>query len=263
MPREEHPVTALVRGLQILETFGRLGYTLTLAEVAQDLRLPKSTAFRLLSTLASLGYVVQPVKGGPYSLGPAVLGLGFAVLDGLEVVEAAQPHLEALFNQVEGNVNLSVLDAGGMEIMYVARFHRGDVLSLNLNLGRRVPVYSSSAGRVLTANLPEEERQALLRRLTANPVAGGWLKTRKVNLKAIWEQARRQGYAVVDGDYLPELVAFAAPVRGRQGKVEAAVSVALLKRGELAEKFQDRVLPPLLECAGRISAVLGGRGAIA
>jgi IclR family pca regulon transcriptional regulator len=258
MPREEHPVTALVRGLQILETFGRLGYSLTLAEVAQDLKLPKSTAFRLLSTLAGLGYVVQPVKGGPYSLGPAVLGLGFAVLDGLEVVEAAHPHLEALFNQVEGSVNLSVLDAGGMEIMYIARFHRSDVLSLNLNLGRRVPVYSSSAGRVLAANLPYEDRQALLDRLTADPAAGPWLKSRRIDLAAVWEQVRREGYAVVDGDYLPELIAFSAPVRGRDGRVEAAVSVALLKRGEALETFKGRVLPPLLECAGRISAVLGG-----
>ncbi|MFH1060616.1 MAG: IclR family transcriptional regulator [Pseudomonadota bacterium] len=261
MARAEHPVTALVRGLQILETFGRRGYTLTLAEVAQQLKLPKSTAFRLLSTLVSMDYVVQPVKGGPYSLGPAVLGLGFAVLDGLEVVEAAQPHLEALFKQVEGSVNLSVLDAGGTEIMYIARFHRSDVLSLNLNLGRRVPVYSSSAGRVLCANLGDAERQALLRRLTADPVAGPWLAARGMDLKVVWETARRDGYASVDGDYLPELAAFAAPIRGRGDRVEAAVSVAILKRGESIDAFKDRVLPALLACTGRISAVLGGKGA--
>ena len=257
MPRQENPVTALVRGLNIMETFGQRGFTLSLAEVAQDLKLPKSTAFRLLNTLVSLGYVVQPIKGGPYSLGPAALRLGYAVLDGLEVREAALPHLEALFVQVGGHVNLNILDQGRQEIISVARFSQREILSLNLHVGSRLPVYNSTSGRVLTAFLPEDQRHDMLERLMANPGAKNWLESRSVDLTEVWAQTRAQGYAVVDGEYLPELFAVGAPVSSGDGRVEAAVSVALLRRGSSRQELLGRVLEPLLTFTGRISAVLG------
>lgn len=258
MPRPESPVTALMRGLRIMETFGKRGFTLSLAEVAQDLKLPKSTAFRLLNTLVGMGYVVQPLKGGPYSLGPAALRLGYAVLDGLEVREAALPHLEALFVQVGGHVNLNLLDQSRREIISVARFSQREILSLNLSVGSRLPVYNSTSGRVLSAFLPADQRRELLKGLLADPEAKSWLQSREVDLETVWEQVRQQGYAVVDGEYLPELFAVGAPVMAGDGQVEAAVSVALLRRGQTRQEMLDRVLEPLLNCTSRIGAVLGG-----
>ncbi len=260
MAREEQPVTALVRGLSILETFGRRGFSLTLAEVAQELGLPKSTVFRLLSTLAGLGYVVQTVKGGAYTLGPAVLGLGHAVLDGLDLREAAQPYLEALFQEVEGNVNLSLLEPGGLEVIYVARLRKREVLSLNLNVGSRLPVHSSSPGRVLAAHLPSAERQALLARVAADPQAGAWLRERGVELAEVLEQVRADGYAVVDGEYMPELFALAAPVWDQDGRAVAAVSMAMVKHGENGQQLLERLRAPVLTCAARVSALMGHPG---
>ncbi|MFH1035467.1 MAG: IclR family transcriptional regulator [Pseudomonadota bacterium] len=259
MAREKPPVTALVRGLQVLEAFGRRGFSLPLADLASELKLPKSTVFRLLSTLISRGYVQQPVKGGAYCLGPSVLDMGFAVLDGLEVREAAQPFLEALFHEVEANVNLCVLEKGGLEVMYVARHRRQEVLSLNLNVGSRLPAYSSSPGRVLLANLPPAERRQALTRLLADPQAAQWLRQRQVDLNLALDEVRAQGYAVNDGDYLPELFAMAAPVWDREGRAAAAVSVALVKHRQDGRALFQRLRGPVLTCARRLSAVLGRR----
>jgi IclR family pca regulon transcriptional regulator len=259
MAREEPPVAALARGLQVLEAFGRRGFSLPLADLAAEIKLPKSTVYRLLSTLMNRGYVQQPVKGGAYCLGPAVLDLGFAVLDGLEVREAAQPFLEALFQEVEANVNLSVLEKGGLEVMYVARYRRQEVLSLNLNVGSRLPAYNSSPGRVLLANLPPDERRQALTRLLADPQAALWLRQRQVDLGAALEEVRTQGFAVNDGDYLPELFAMAAPVWDQEGRVAAAVSVALLKHRQDGRALFQRLRGPVLTCARRLSAVMGRR----
>lgn len=259
MPPPETPVTSLDRGLQVLEAFGRLGFSLTLADLAAELGLPKPTVHRLLGTLLGRGYVLQPVKGGAYCLGPAVLGLGFATLDGLEVREAAKPFLEALFQEVEANVNLSVLEPGGLEVMYVARHRRQEVLSLNLNVGSRLPSYSSSPGRVLLANLPAAQRRQALARLQTDPQASAWLKARRVDLEAALEQVRAQGYAVNDGEYLPELFAMAAPVWDHQKRAVAAVSVALLKRQQDGRLLEERLRPPLLNCVQGLSALLGHR----
>jgi IclR family pca regulon transcriptional regulator len=259
MAREEPQVTALARGLQVLEAFGRRGFSLPLADLASELKLPKSTVYRLLGTLMGRGYVQQPVKGGAYCLGPAVLDLGFSVLDGLEVREAAQPFLEALYQEVEANVNLCILEKGGLEVMYVARYRRQEVLSLNLNVGSRLPAYNSSPGRVLVANLPDYERRQVLTRLMADPQAAQWLRSRQVDLPAALDEVRAQGYAVNDGDYLPELFAMAAPVWDQAGRVPAAVSVALLKHRQDGRALFQRLRGPVLACARRLSAVMSRR----
>lgn len=259
MPRDEQPVTALVRGLKVLEAFGRRGYSLTLAEVAQEIGLPKSTTYRLLGTLSKLGYVQQPVKGGAYCLGAAVLGLGFAMLDGLEVREASLPWLEGLFQQVEGSVNLSVLDRQHQEVIYLARLYRPEVLSPNLSVGSRLPVYSTSPGWALAAHLPAKARRALASRLQADPVAVQWLVQRGLELEGLWERIREDGFAMNDGEYLPELFAMAAPVRDGHGKAVAAISVTQLRGRKDTQALCQGLKGPLLDCAERISAVLGHR----
>lgn len=256
MPRPESTVTALARGLQVLEAFGRRGFCLSLADLAAELGLPKPTLHRLLGTLMQRGYVLQPLRGGPYCLGPAVLGLGFAMLDGLEVRQAAQLFLEALFQEVEANVNLCVLEPGGLAVMYVARYRRQEVLSLNLQVGSRLPVYSTSPGQVLLANLPAAERKPLMARLAADPQAASWLRQRRYELPALLDEVRAQGYAVNDGQYLPELFAMAAPVWGRGRRVVAAVSVALLKRQQDGARLSMRLRGPLLACSQGISGLL-------
>lgn len=255
MPRESQTVTALTKGLSVLETFARLGHSLSLAQVARELALPKSTIFRLMNSLVSLGYLEQPVKGGPYNLGPRVLGLGFAVLQGLDVREAALPHMERLFAQVKETVNLSILDRN--EIIYVARVRKQDILSLNLFVGSRLPLYSSSPGRLLLAYLPAAERERVIKRLEADPEVARWLASRGVDLRALCDQVRAQGLAVNDGEYLPELFALSAPVLDMNGLARAALSIPCLKRGQPAEVLCARLAQPLKDCAARISALLG------
>lgn len=186
-----------------------------------------------------------------------MLGLGYAVLDGLAVREAALPYLEALFQEVDGNVNLCVL--GQAEVIYVARFRQRDVLSLNLAVGSRLPVHNSSPGRVLAAFLPEGQRRALVRRLAAQAPVKAWLRDKGVDLQELLAQVRGRGYAVNDGDYLPELFALAAPVFDHQGLAWAAVSVATLKHGQDGAELQARLAGPVLRCARGISSVLGYR----
>jgi DNA-binding IclR family transcriptional regulator len=255
MPRDSQTVIALTRGLSVLEAFARLGHSLSLAQVARELSLPKSTIFRLMNSLVSLGYLEQPVKGGPYNLGPRVLGLGFAVLQGLDVREAALPHMERLFAQVNETVNLSILDRA--EIIYVARVRKQEILSLNLFVGSRLPVYSSSPGRVLLAYLPAAEREELIRGLEADPDAARWLASRGVELRALCDTVRAQGLAVNDGEYLPELFALSAPILDASGRARAALSIPCLKRGQSAEAICARLAQPLKDCAARVSALLG------
>ena len=76
---KSYSVPALERGLRVLELFDRHRTDISAPEVVRELRLPRSTVFRLLRTLEFLGYVKRIEKRGAYTIGPAVLRLWLRV----------------------------------------------------------------------------------------------------------------------------------------------------------------------------------------
>jgi DNA-binding IclR family transcriptional regulator len=94
-------VPALERGLRLLGEFSREHRThLGAPELARRLDLPRSTVFRLLNTLESLGFVERTDNGNDYRLGVAVLRLGFEYLSSLELTELGQPVLQRLCDEI-------------------------------------------------------------------------------------------------------------------------------------------------------------------
>ena len=94
--KDRNFITSLSRGLSVLEAFDEANPKLGLADLAKKTGLSKSTVFRLLHTLRTLGFVIPVADENKYTLGPKVLGLGFAVLSSLGLREIAQPYLRWL-----------------------------------------------------------------------------------------------------------------------------------------------------------------------
>ena len=118
--QDKYIVPGLERGLLLLCEFSRKDRTLTAPELARRLKLPRSTIFRLLTTLEAMGFVTR--NGNEYRLGMAVLRLGFEYLASLELTELGQPLLNRLCDEIRYPCNLVVRD--GRSIVYVARFRR-------------------------------------------------------------------------------------------------------------------------------------------
>src|ERR1700745_3757163 len=178
MPERERAVTrersrsadfvqSLERGLLVIRAFDAEHRELGLSEVARISGLTRAAARRFLLTLAKLGYV--SFSDGRFALTPRVLELGYAYLSSLSLPEVAQPHMEALVAQVNESSSISVLD--DTEVVYVARVPTRRIMSITLAVGTRLPAYATSMGRVLLANLPEEELEERLSRVEVRPLA--------------------------------------------------------------------------------------------
>ncbi len=96
--QDKYIVPGLERGLLLLCEFSRKDRTLTAPELARRLKLPRSTIFRLLTTLEAMGFVTR--NGNEYRLGMAVLRLGFEYLASLELTELGQPLLNRLCDEI-------------------------------------------------------------------------------------------------------------------------------------------------------------------
>ncbi|MEV5716121.1 IclR family transcriptional regulator C-terminal domain-containing protein [Amycolatopsis mediterranei] len=249
--RGAHHVQSLERGLAVIKAFHAGASELTLSDVARATGLTRAAARRFLLTLADLGYV--RTDGKYFSLTARVLELGYAYLSSMTLPEVAQPHLEHLSAGVHESSSVSVLE--GTDIVYVARVAVSRIMTVSINVGTRFPAHATSMGHVLLAGLSEPQLEeyflvASLDRLTDHTV------TAPDRLRTELAKVAAQGWAMVDQELEEGLRSVAAPIRGRTGRVVAAVNLSTHASRTTAESVQKDLLPSLLETARAIEADL-------
>jgi len=243
-------VQSLDRGLAVIRAFGPDRERLSLSEVARATGLTRAAARRFLLTLVKLGYVRN--DGREFSLRPRVLELGYAYLSGLALPEVAAPHMEELVARLHESSSISVLD--GHHIVYVVRVPTKRIMTVAISVGTRFPAYATSMGRVLLAQLADDEfeqylTEATFERLTSRTV------TNPARLRTIVRDAARQGYAIVDQELEEGLRAVAAPIRGADVG-SAAINVSAHASRVSMGAMRGQILPALLETARQIEADL-------
>jgi IclR family pca regulon transcriptional regulator len=244
-------VQSFARGLAVIRTFSAAAPRQTLTEVAQRAGLTRAGARRILLTLAQLGYVAS--DGRRFSLTPKILDLGFAYLSSLPLWNLAEPVMEALVAQVHESCSAAVLD--GADIVYVLRVPTQRIMSINLGIGSRLPACSTSMGRVLLAELPHGEVEALLAAHPPEPHTARTIVAVPALLAEL-ERVRSQGWCLVDQELEEGLVSIAAPIRDHQGRAIAALNVSGQAQRTPAPRMVAEILPRLREAAQRIAALL-------
>lgn len=243
---------SLARGLAVIRAFDADHAELSLSEVARRVEISPAAARRFLRTLETLGYVRS--DGKRFALTPRVLELGFSYLSSLSLPEIMQPHLEKLSRAVDESVSAAVLT--GSEIVYVARVPTRRIMAVGITIGTRFPAYATSMGRVLLAELPAEELTAILEDNAPQPLTERTL-IEPPAITAELARVRTQGWAIVDGELELGLRSAAVPVRGREGRVAAALNISTSASRDSLERLRDQHLPLLLETAAAIEADLG------
>lgn len=245
-------VTALQRGLDVLQAFSRTHPVLTLTRVAELTGLSRGTARRLLHTLVELGYVRQ--DGREFRLTARVLNIGYAYLSALDLVELSRGEMERLGRETGESCSIAVLD--GSDVVYVARAPSTRIMSTALGLGSRLPAHATSLGHVLLAGLPAPDLDgyldaADLQRFTSHTV------TDPTALRAEVARVRVQGWAMIDQELEIGVRSVAAPLRNRTGCTVAAINVSAPASRVTLDAMRRELLPSLLAAAERISDMLG------
>jgi IclR family transcriptional regulator, acetate operon repressor len=212
-------VARAIRALELVaEHPGQLGVT----ELGRRIGVHKATAFRLVSTLAGAGLLERRPGTDKYRPGFGLVRLATTALAELDVVRQARPVLEVLAEETQETVNLAILE--GVEVINVDQV-TGSHAVVNVNwVGRRTPLHCTSNGKVLLAHLPEGEWDRVLGRALERRTPRTVVSPQA--LRSQLRLARARGYAYTIEELEVGLNAVAAPVRGPERTVVAAVSVA-------------------------------------
>lgn len=237
-------VQSFARGLEVIASFTAEAPRLNLSEVAEATGLARATARRLLHTLVDLGYA--GTDGRVFWLTPRVLSLGYSYLSALQLPEIARPHLHALAQAVNESSSMSVLD--GADIVYVARVPINRIMSITITLGTRLPAHNTSMGRTLLSEMSETE--------LAHHLPPRWKQTQpEAYSKLINDlgEVRDRGFALVDQELQPGLRSVAAPVRGNDGSIIAAINIASAANAHTLREVTSSIAPAVVATARAIS----------
>ncbi len=204
--------------LEILAAHGEAGVT----EVAAELGVHKSTAFRLVAALENRGFVEQLADRGKYRLGFGVVRLAGAAAAQLDIAQEGRRVCEALAADLEETVNIAILDSD--RAVNISQARGPAALSTHNWVGQSTPLHATSSGKVLLAHAPDAVRKGVLSRDLPRYTAG--TITDPEVLQQHLDLIVEQGWGATAEEYEVGLSAVAAPVRGADGDVVAALSVS-------------------------------------
>ncbi|GAB2951415.1 IclR family transcriptional regulator [Streptomyces heilongjiangensis] len=225
-----------------------------LGRVADRLGVHKSTALRLLRTLHEHGLVYRQ-SDQRYRLGARLFALAQEAVENLDIREIAHPHLVRLNEQRGHTVHLAVYAEN--EVLHLDKVESRYPVRMYSRIGKPVALTVAAVAKVCLADLPEGERRALAEKLDyprytsrSTPDAAAFLRE--------LAQVREQGWATDLGGHEESVNCVAAPVRGADGRVVAAMSVSAPNVVATADELLA-LLPLVRRTADAISGEYSGR----
>lgn len=209
---------------EVLALFDREHTEWGVREVASKLKVAKSSAHDLMSSLAKLGFL-NKTDENRYRLGWRLVTLSETLLATTELRKEAHPVMEDLAAQYQETIHLAVLD--DTQAVYVDKLEGRQAVRVELtSLGARLYAHCSALGKVLLAFQSEDEvrrivQTAGLPRFTANTI------TDEEELLQNLSKIRKQGFAYDLEEIMPDLCCVAAPIYEYSGNVIAAISMSI------------------------------------
>lgn len=236
----------LLRGLDVLEAVA--DGPINLARLAQRLDLTRSTTHRLAAALVERDFLILTPREG-YQLGPKLLELGYRAQQQMDIPRVARPHIEDLAAATEDTVHLGVLD--GDEALYLDKIPGRRRIEIGSRVGERHPIASTGLGKALILDESEARWRSFFDKRFKE---ADW---------PLWQQRMRTyasgGYAFDLEENEDRIRCVAAPIRGANGKVIAAISLSSAAQYMSDARMQE-LIATVKDTAGAISKGMGWSG---
>lgn len=254
MEQEKGGVQSVARIFAIIELLAAHPGGMSLQQLAAESGLAKSTAHRLLASLIQLGYAVQDSFTTHYRLTLKMFELSSGIVNDLDVMGVARPHLDRLANRSGEAVHLVIRD--GADIVYIYKAEAGG-MRMSSRVGMRSPMYCTGVGKAMLATLPYREVEQVWAQSRPKKLTEHTITTLPRLLEQL-AQVRADGYAVDDEENELGIRCIALALPGPSGKAEAAFSISGLVPHMGPERL-EQLAALALDTRGAILQDLGMR----
>lgn len=248
----DYHVTALARGLAVLDAFGPDRRELSLRELADAAGVTPASAFRIGYTLVEAGYLIRNTVTKGYRLGPRTLSLGLQTLSAMTLPELAEPHLTELRDTTDETIKMAVPAQG--DVVIVARFASLSHPTTGSYIGARMPATISSLGRAVLAWEEPSTIDAVLTAAKAHRLTPRTLP--KNALRQELKATKVRGYALNDQGTTMEHRSAGAPILSSEGHPIGSINISVSASRVTLAELERRLVPHLVGTAAAISTLV-------
>lgn len=248
-----YSLLTLEKGLRVLELIADNAGDIGVTQLSAQLDEPVTVIFRILRTLAALGYVNQDLHTKRYSLGLRIWELSEKAMARLDVIEMIQPVLTRL-THLTGETSSFAINQG-KDFLYVATVAGLQPLRAYVEPGARIPLSMPTAsGRTILAfsshQIVDEVLAGKLQRFTPSTLVD------PARLRKVLQEIRRSGVSIVHGENQPQLSAVAAPIRDSVGRCIGALAMSGVTQGRFQGKALDKIVQAVKREAETINELI-------
>lgn len=251
-PNERQQVTALARGLQILQCFTTTRKQLGSAEIARITGLPQATAWRLCQTLLRAGFLSASLGSQRLQLGSSALALGLAASAAFDILEVVRPRMQELADRF--NTSVSVAGRDGADMVYLQRCVAEAMLGMNLQRGSRISLVKTALGWAYLTALAERVRSAVLRDIRRTDPAN-WPAVEH-QLERALRQQERKGFVICKGLAHRGIIAIAVPIISATSSQVLAINCSAQTSDFTVKQLEIEIAPRLKDLARTIGGAL-------
>jgi DNA-binding IclR family transcriptional regulator len=251
-------VPGLERGLRILAEFSAREPVLGAPELSRRIGIPRTTTFRLLQTLESLGFLERVNGDRNFRLGVAVLRLGFEYVNSLELTDLGTPVLERLRDATGLSTHLLIRDQRDVVFVAKAQSHEPMFSSVKVHVGTRLPAHATVHGHVLMGDLSLDA----LRALYPEDQLEKYTERTPATVDELFERVQEcvaLGYGLSEASFERGISVVTAPVRDHSGGIVAAVAATVPRSDIGADDEKSRLVETICGAAVELSMRLNYR----
>ena len=248
-------VSALDRGLALLQCFDAEHRRLSPTELARMTGIPRPSVIRLASTLVAHRWLRGEPGGEGFTLGAGVVSLAQTFLSGLDLRAAARAPMQALAERIGGSVYLALRDGLEMVIVEACR-PRSAMIAARLDVGSRAPLANSALGRAYLGAIDEATRGTLVESLRL--ARGAEWPALEAGLNRALDEHARTGWCISAGEFHREINSVAVAFADARGEVMAFnCGGPAFDFG--ADRLRAEVAPALVETVRGLCTDIGGK----
>jgi DNA-binding IclR family transcriptional regulator len=256
MAKEQRGIQSIEVGGQLLQVLSAASAPMMLKDLAAAADMPAAKAHAYLVSFCKLGLTEQDAQTGRYDLGALSLQLGLASLNRLDAVKIATREMSELAEATGQSVAIAVWGNYGPTIV---RFEQSvHPVHINMRTGTVMSLTTTATGHVFAAYLPKAQIEAALNATYSDAKQRAAVKKTLAELEPTLVKVRERSLARAQGNPVPGINAFSAPVFDHTASIVVALTI-LGSSAEFDVNWNSKLSTLCSDCAGRISERLGAK----
>jgi IclR family KDG regulon transcriptional repressor len=199
---------------------------LRLKDIAEKLKINKSTIYRFLKTLEKYDFIKKNLNNNKYSLGLRFLNVATKVIDSIDIRNIAHPYLVELEEYTNETIHLTTFD--GKRVIYLDKIESREPIRMYSRIGGIAPVNCTAAGKVILAFQPDNSIDMIIENLDFIQLTENTITDKEEFIRAL-RDVRNKGFAIDNFEHEENICCIAAPLRDYSREVKYAISISAIK----------------------------------